>query len=131
MNNLKPCPFCGSEGIEYMQLPGTSWFSLSCRKCCAHGPTKTNKTTSISEWNTRPFEDQQAEQIKKLKEFARSVIRTECWAYPNGGEIQDLAERLGLIKPHVATEADVDDYTDYEVGETIYKFTEILKESEE
>ena len=46
----------------------------------------------------------------------------------DGLEIQDLAERLNLIKEHVATEKDVDDeYSDFEVGDPIYKFSDILK----
>lgn len=66
----------------------------------------------------------------KLKEFARHVIKQECWACYSldGGEIQDLAEKLGLIKPHTATEDDVDEESDFEVGDTIYKFSETLAE---
>ena len=80
--------------------------------------------------------DKQAEQIaelqaeiKRLKEFARAVIREECWGYDSldGGEVQDLAERLGLIEKHLATEADVSEFDDFEVGDFIFKFTDILK----
>jgi len=69
----------------------------------------------------------EAEQRERvLQEFARHVIKTECWAV-DGAEIQDLAERLGLIVPHVATAEDVDiDFDDFEVGDTIFKFSEAL-----
>ena len=73
---------------------------------------------------------QQAKQIERLKEFARSVIRTECWNQLDGAEIQDVAERCGLIVPKTATKDDVDDFTDYEVGDTIYVFSDRLKETE-
>ena len=38
-----------------------------------------------------------AENIR-LKEFARPVIRQECWSLSDldGGDIQELAEKLGL-----------------------------------
>lgn len=63
-----------------------------------------------------------------LKEFARHVIKTECWNV-DGAEIQDIAERLGLIIPHTATSEDVDDeFDDYEAGDTIFKFVDWLKE---
>ena len=63
-----------------------------------------------------------------LKEFAHSVIKQECWGYDmDGFEIQELAEKLGLIKEHIATKDDVDEFTDFEVGDKIYKFTDILK----
>jgi len=67
---------------------------------------------------------------EKLKEFARYIIKTECWflSEQDGGTIQDLAEKLGLIESCIATEQDVDaEFDDYEVGDTIYKFTKTLK----
>ena len=65
----------------------------------------------------------------KLKEFARSVIRDVCWnlCVDDGGDIQELAEKLGLIEPFIATEKDINEFSELEVGDTIYKFTSILK----
>ncbi len=67
-----------------------------------------------------------------LKEFARHVIRTECWSLyeQDGCELQELAEKLGLIEPQTATENDIDEESDFEIGDTIYKFTEVLKGGE-
>ena len=69
---------------------------------------------------------------EKLKEFARHVIETECWTLceQDGGDLQELAEKLGLIEPHIATEDDIDDESDFEVGDKIYKFSDMLKEGE-
>jgi len=72
-----------------------------------------------------------ANDIDNLKEFARSIIKDYCWDLgdPDGGSVQDLAEKLGLIEPHIATEADVDpEWDDYEAGDTVYKFSEILRD---
>lgn len=71
----------------------------------------------------------QRERIRGLKEFARHVIRQECWSLfdLDGGDIQDLAEKLGLIEPHIATEDDIDEESDFEVGDTIFKFSEVLQ----
>lgn len=65
-----------------------------------------------------------------LKEFARKVIGAECWGYDSmdGLDIQDLAEVLGLLEQHTATEADVDEECDFEIGDPIYKFSDILQE---
>ena len=71
------------------------------------------------------------EREKRLSEFTRRIINQYCWNYddPDGGDIQELAEKLGLVEPHVATAEDVDDeFDDYEVGDTIFKFTDMLKE---
>lgn len=67
-----------------------------------------------------------------LREFARRMIADYCWDYstePDGGEVQDVAERLGLIEPHVATEADCKENLDFELGDTIYKFADWLNEA--
>ena len=68
----------------------------------------------------------------KLKEFARRVIGAKCWGDCglDGLEIEDLAAELGLIVKHTATEKDIDEDSDYEVGDIIYKFSETLKELE-
>ncbi len=66
----------------------------------------------------------------KLKEFARKTIMGYCWEMgdPDGGDIQELAEKCGLIEPHIATAEEVDDeWSDYEVGDTIFKLTDIFE----
>jgi hypothetical protein len=71
---------------------------------------------------------------EKLKEFARKVISWECWEWGDldAGSVQDLAEKLGLIKPAIATAEDVGDpeFAYFDIGDTIYRFTEALKETE-
>lgn len=68
---------------------------------------------------------------ENLKEFARRVIRTECWNLfedLDGCDVQEWAEKLGLIVPHIATKEDVDDeFGDFEVGDPIFKFSELLE----
>lgn len=67
---------------------------------------------------------------KVLSEFAREIIRDYCWNLgdPDGGTVQDLAEKLGLIEPCTATEEDIiSEFDEYAVGDTIFKFTDILK----
>ncbi len=68
----------------------------------------------------------------KLKKFARTFIKTECWGYDpdiDGGEVQEWAEQCGLIESHPATEQDAIDFSEYdiEVGDEVFKFTDILK----
>lgn len=74
------------------------------------------------------FKQLQAE-LTSLKEFARHVIKTGCWNFldfeQDGCELKDLAEKLGLIESCIVTAED--DYEDFDVGDTIYKFTDILK----
>ena len=70
---------------------------------------------------------------EKLKEFVQYIIKTECWGiYDHDGyNLQEKAEELGLIYPCIATKEDVDpEFDDFEVGDTIYKFTDILKGGE-
>jgi len=65
-----------------------------------------------------------------FKEFIRHVIKVHCWGIEeiDGGDAQDKALELGLIEAHIATEEDVDpEFDKYNVGDTIYRFSDILK----
>jgi hypothetical protein len=66
---------------------------------------------------------------ESLRAFARAIIADYCWGYgePDGGDVQELAEKFGLIEPHVATEADAEANGDFAPGDTIYKFSEWLQ----
>ena len=71
-------------------------------------------------------------EIARLKKFAREIIKDYCWDLgdPDGGDIQDLAEQLGLIVPHIATADEVDSERDrFEEGDKIFVFAEWLKEN--
>jgi hypothetical protein len=71
---------------------------------------------------------------EKLAAFARQVIRVECWGYHSeidGGDIQEVAEKLGLIEAHVATEDDAAAISDTCAGDRIYRFAPWLKEEKE
>jgi len=82
--------------------------------------------------------DEYAADNAALRKFAREMIMTYCWdlADPaaerqfdtDGGHIQDLAEKLGLIEPRIATAGDCDDESDFGPGDTVYVFTAALKE---
>jgi len=47
----------------------------------------------------REAKEQGAADTARLREFAATIIRRECWDFvePDGGDVQDLAEHLGLI----------------------------------
>lgn len=67
--------------------------------------------------------------VERLAKFAREIISDYCWGHStesDGGSVQDLAEGLGLIEPHVATAEDAKGEVDFEPGDTIYKFAEWL-----
>jgi len=65
-----------------------------------------------------------------FKEFIRHIIKVHCWGIEeiDGFDTQDKAVELGLIEAHIATEEDVDpEFDEYEVGDTIYRFSDMLK----
>lgn len=68
-------------------------------------------------------------QLLALRKFARSVIEDYCWGCgePDGGDVQELATKLGLLKECVATKEDAELNPDFEEGDTIYKFADWLK----
>ena len=70
MDNLKPCPFCGSDaGEQDIIIVGRGLCKMVfCEKC--HIDFK--NPTSIEQWNTRPAEDALTAEVERLKgEVAR------------------------------------------------------------
>jgi len=124
--------YCGSCSIKVhrKQLNDPkSWVHSSVKRWLeAVNPKPTYEQLQVEIDRLEAENKQQAERIKKLKTFAKDIIMEYCWNLgdPDGGSIQDLAENLGLIEPKIATAEDVSEYSDFEEGDTIYKFTDLL-----
>lgn len=61
MNNLKPCPFCGSKEIALGHSKKVLFKpAIRCLSCRAHGPQVFSelKKERIAAWNTRKGGDQ-------------------------------------------------------------------------
>ncbi len=71
---------------------------------------------------------------EKLKEFVRAIVRTRCWGWDgeeDGGTIQDLAEKHGIIVPFVITQEqeDNDEIENGAAGDTAYQFSDWMQKS--
>ena len=53
MEELKPCPFCGSEHVVCTKP--TTW-QVWCMDCKCIGPWKTERKDAIEAWNNRAGE---------------------------------------------------------------------------
>lgn len=109
-------------------------FFNACTDPCdmIDGPCACGATHSAREWFGRLCRKLTTAEKREavLAEFARQMIGAYCWniCEPDGGDMQEVAEKLGLLVPHIATAEDVDDeFDDYEEGDTIFKFSDILK----
>ena len=63
-DELKPCPFCGGKA-EFEKDEG--WF-VFCEKCGSMTVLFDTKPEAKETWNSRPIEDAQAAEIKRLRE---------------------------------------------------------------
>jgi len=54
---LKPCPFCGSDGVGLAYKPHpiqpNEFHGVSCLPCGAHGGFQTSEKAAIEKWNAR------------------------------------------------------------------------------
>ena len=49
---LKPCPFCGSDTVDYLKLSPTCW-TVACGPCETEGPAASTSEEAAETWNKR------------------------------------------------------------------------------
>lgn len=66
--NLKHCPFCGSEArVEKINLGKQGLFRVICQECLtATTHLREDEKNAVADWNARPIENEQSEEIAKL-----------------------------------------------------------------
>lgn len=55
MTELKPCPFCGSEGyVAHRSLGTVWWYGCGCKRCRVQfGCYKDSEEEAVEQWNKR------------------------------------------------------------------------------
>lgn len=53
MDELKPCPFCGSNDIDIEKLEKYGTYYLSCKQCSIEQPLYNTLEQAINAWNRR------------------------------------------------------------------------------
>jgi hypothetical protein len=119
---------------EYTQIPCNDCEFYPCgdiQKGCASFVGYMD-CCEVSHKALSPTQDKEQEPSveHRLKQFARYVIRQECWSIfsQDGFDLQKLADELGLIISHPATEDDVSGGRAEEIGDPVYEFSKKLKE---
>ncbi len=72
----------------------------------------------------------------KLKAFVREFVSVECWGYipeVDGGDVQEVAEKMGIVVPVKATQQQADDLNkehgiDLEEGDFICQWADWMME---
>lgn len=74
---LKPCPFCGGEAEIIDDAMGTI---SRCRRCGAENGNGVygvdGHKLAVKDWNSRPIEDAQDKEIKRLREALEKIKNT-------------------------------------------------------
>ena len=89
MNDLKPCPFCGSEKIYNVNPDpdGPDW--IRCNGC-GHGFAAV-KGQGATIWNTRPVEDALTARIAALEAQVKDLLETNCALQQERDKAQERA----------------------------------------
>jgi len=72
MNNLKECPFCGSNKVHISC--SMDRYEIICRNCVTVKTSFVSKDKSIDSWNSRPTEDKLREALEELVEALRDAL---------------------------------------------------------
>ena len=93
MNQLKACPFCGSNDIEVKQYYNDGWYwFVTCKNCKAE-KIHQFKGVAIQEWNTRPAEDALKAEVERLKANVALL----------GGEYRKQTELINVLQRALAS----------------------------
>ena len=79
MNKLKPCPFCGGEAF-YIKIMGNyeKPHEIYCSKCDGAITEGRSEKQVVTNWNTRPIEDELRARIAELEaESERFTVHSD------------------------------------------------------
>lgn len=86
MDELKPCPKCGSNqvAIDYRwdSLTLSKTYFVYCRSCDTYFNGNYSEDSTIAKWNTRPAEDELKAKNEKLKsdlEIQKNLTKQMCF----------------------------------------------------
>ena len=57
-SGLKPCPFCGSKDVDYMEVEEIKGTFITCFNCGSTSPVVETKEKATVFWNRRPNDEQ-------------------------------------------------------------------------
>lgn len=57
MNELKPCPFCGTQKVNIRRI-NTGGYICYCTSCESEGGFKLDQNAAVEHWNTRAVLDE-------------------------------------------------------------------------
>lgn len=93
---LKPCPFCGSDNLDLSNGydEDANWVII-CKDCKAGGTFCAEKIKAVSKWNTRTLpEDERVREIRKRLETLR-FAKPRHW--PCAQVVADIDHLLSLL----------------------------------
>lgn len=95
MEELKPCPFCGSEAD--IKCEGKNAWSVECMNehCGVFLPTDSwyiSRENAIKAWNTRPFDNFKPCLCSKSEAKTVKRITSQIWQCPRCGGLGSISE---------------------------------------
>lgn len=77
-NEIKPCPFCGSEDTSILFYH--SFCVRTCDICESQGAAKENETKANEAWNQRPYDYDMPAIVKKVQRMEAAINQaiTDC-----------------------------------------------------
>lgn len=104
---LKPCPFCGSEKVI---LQGRMYFWVQCKNCLAEIGAQDTEKEAVAQWNRRGmmgrlidaglFLDNLSGRLESMKDFdaVKDVINNMPTAYDPDKIVDQLNDKFRVVR---------------------------------
>lgn len=68
---LKPCPFCGSQNVTKILMPGLTWI-VGCYECGCRTGEYFRSSEAVSVWNNRPDPEDDVRSVAEIIKMAKA-----------------------------------------------------------
>ena len=96
MNEIRECPFCGSDSHQIVITPTGIYLFVQCLDCGAEGPRGDTISKSEDEWNTRAYDAELTRQQQEIERIQADYDRLNQFDQTQSAK---LLQEIAKLRP--------------------------------